>query len=158
MVFSHLLFLFFFLAKVNWHIRPWSHPSCLAPLCTGSPMAYVPSYPSTLCLQLEHWWHHSQQSHEFNLLPWVGVREGMVQNGRIIRKNMFYMLFCSFLHLVPCVCWRNQAVLRENCVNSMEDRVVQSWMDFWESFVSSVEELCRELPLWLENRTVSHTF
>lgn len=110
-VFSHLLFLLFFLAKVKWHIRLWSHPAYLAVLCTHSPMACVPSYPSILCLQLEHWWHHSQQPHEFKLLPWVGVKEGMVQNGRIISKNMFYMLFYSFLYLVRCVWWRNQACL-----------------------------------------------
>lgn len=49
----------------------------------------------------------------------------MVQNERI-SKNVVYTLFYSFRHVVPCVSWRNQAMHEENCVNSMEDKVVQS--------------------------------
>ena len=49
-------------------------------------------------------------------------------------------------------------MLGENCVNSVNEKVSSILNDSSESFVSSVEEFCRELPPWLENRTVSHPF
>lgn len=92
-LFSHLLFPLFFLAEVNWHIRPWSHLSYLALLCTGSPVAYVPPYSSNPLFAAWTLGHHSQQSHEFNLVPWVGVREGMLQNGRKQKYALCVVLF-----------------------------------------------------------------
>lgn len=69
--------------------------------------------------------------------PGWGVRDGTEwENDTKLKKGFTYY---NFLHLVPCVYCRNQAVLGENCVNPMEDGEVVSWRDPWESFVSSVE-------------------
>lgn len=71
-VFSHLFFLPFFLAKANWHIRAWFHSSYLALSAQFLLWSmYHQVQASSLC-SLECWCHHSQQSHKLNLLPWVG--------------------------------------------------------------------------------------
>lgn len=157
-VLSHLLFLLFFLAKVNWHIRAWSHPSYLA---LSAQVLLWPKYhqipASSLCT-----WNSGDITHNshtsLTCFPGWRVRGGMVQNGRMITKKRGYILFYYFLHLVLHVYQRNQPVLGENCVNPIEDGVLLSWKDPWEGFVSSIEALYRELPFWLDNWTVRHTF
>lgn len=70
--------------------------------------------------------------------PGWRVRDGMVQNGRMIqkKKKVYILLFPTS---IPCVYHRNQAVLRESCLNPMEDGLVLSGRDPWKSFVFSVE-------------------
>lgn len=65
------------------------------------------------------------QSHKFNLLPWVGMKEGMVQNGRRVTKNMFYNLFYSFV-------WRPKTdtlFVVSNCDMSLLADVYQELVD-----------------------------